>query len=346
MAPVPSLLRGFSAPVKFQYPYTRADLAFLFAHDSDSFNRWEAGQRLATDVLLEMATDVEDGWKVEAPENFLQAFRVALNDQATDPALLSLALTLPGEPELAEAMGVADPGAIHEARQGLRTALAEKLGGDFRSVMAQMQDDGLYSLAPEAIGRRSLKNLCLAYLSMLDDAVVHTECFERFLDADNMTDRMAALTCLVHNRLPKWEEALAAFYHRFQQDPLVVDKWFSLQATAPGLETLGNVRALMEHPAFTMRNPNRVRSLIGAFAQGNPACFHDLSGEGYAFVADRILELDDLNPQVAARMIAPLSRWRRYDEERQALMRAQLERIQRREKLSSDVGEIVAKSLL
>ncbi len=346
MAPVPSLLRGFSAPVKVQYPYTRADLAFLFAHDSDAFNRWEAGQRLATDVLLEMATDVEDGWKVEAPGNFLQAFRVALNDQATDPALLSLALTLPGEPELAEAMGVADPGAIHEARQGLRTALAEKLSDDFRSVMAQMQDDGLYSLAPEAIGRRSLKNLCLAYLSMLDDAVVHADCFDRFVDADNMTDRMAALTCLVHNRLPKWEEALAAFYHRFQQDPLVVDKWFSLQATAPGMETLGNVRALMEHPAFTMRNPNRVRSLIGAFAQGNPACFHDLSGEGYAFVADRILELDDLNPQVAARMIAPLSRWRRYDEQRQQLMRAQLERIRRREKLSSDVGEIVAKSLL
>ena len=160
-----------------------------------------------------------------------------------------------------------------------------------------------------------------------------------------MTDRMAALTCLVHNQLPKWEEALAGFYHQFQEDPLVVDKWFSLQATSPRPETLSRVRELMAHPAFTMRNPNRVRALIGAFAHGNPALFHDLSGDGYAFVADRILELDALNPQVASRMIAPLSRWRRYDSARQALMKAQLQRIRGAQKLSSDVGEIVQKSL-
>jgi aminopeptidase N len=157
---------------------------------------------------------------------------------------------------------------------------------------------------------------------------------------------MAALTCLVHNRLSKWEEALAAFYHQFENDPLVVDKWFTLQATSPQPETLAGIEVLMEHPAFTMRNPNRVRALVGAFAQGNPARFHDLSGAGYAFLAERVIELDELNPQVAARMVAPLSRWRRYDSERQRLMRAQLERIQGQEKLSADVGEIVTKSLL
>ncbi len=345
VSPIPSLLRDFSAPIKALYPYQRAELAFLFANDSDAFNRWEAGQRLATSVILEMAERVQAEQDLNVPADFLQAFRVALQDKNVDPALLSLALTLPGEMELAEAMGVADPGAIHIARQELRKALALELNVEFTQVLSEMHDDGLYSLEPEAIGRRSLKNLCLSYLALFDDSAFHQDLFERFVEADNMTDRMAALTCLVHNRLPKWEEALAAFYHQFENDPLVVDKWFSLQATSPQPATLTEIIDLMGHPAFTMRNPNRVRSLIGAFAQGNPACFHDLSGAGYEFLADRVIELDALNPQVAARMIGPLSRWRRYDSKRQPLMVAQLERIQSQEKLSSDVGEIVQKSL-
>jgi aminopeptidase N len=345
VAPVPSLLRGFSAPVKCHYPYRREELAFLFAHDSDSFNRWEAGQRLATDVLLTLIDGIKDGRKPEVPEDFLAAFRTALADKNADPALLALALTLPGEMELAEAVTIADPGAIHAARYGLRRALALALEDEFSAVMAAMQDNGLYSLDSQAIGRRSLKNLCLGYLALLNDSEIDQACFSQFVEADNMTDRMAALTCLVHNRLPKWEEALAAFYHQFQNDNLVVDKWFSLQATSPRQETLTVVKELMAHPAFTMRNPNRVRALVGAFAHGNPAFFHDLSGAGYEFLADRVLELDALNPQVAARMISPLSRWRRYDGERQLLMRSQLERIQGQEKLSTDVGEIVGKSL-
>jgi aminopeptidase N len=345
VAPVPSLLRDFSAPVKVNYPYSRAELAFLFAHDSDSFNRWEAGQRLATDVLLEMISHIEDGWQAEAPKDFLEAFRTALADEAADPALLALALTLPAEMELAEAMTTADPGAIHTARQGLRRVLATELVGEFKRVMTVMEDDGVYSLEPQAIGRRSLKNLCLGYLTLLPEVEIHQRCFDQFVDADNMTDRLAALTCLVYNRLPKWQEALAAFYHQFEDDSLVVDKWFSLQASSPQEETLDRVLELMGHPAFTMRNPNRVRALIGAFAHGNPACFHELSGAGYAFVANRVLELDTLNPQVAARMVAPLSRWRRYDCTRQKLMCEQLERIRSQAGLSSDVGEIVTKSL-
>ena len=345
VTPVPSLLRDFSAPVKVHYPYDREELAFLFANDSDAFNRWEAGQRLATNLLLEMVGDIRAKRVVEVPGDFLAAFRSALQDRDADPALLSLALTLPGEMELAEAMGVADPGAIHIARQVLRKTLAAALHEDFTAVLGTMQDDGLYSLTSEAIGRRSLKNLCLGYLALLDIPSIQQNCFDRFVDADNMTDRMAALTCLVHNRLPRWEEALAAFYHQFESDPLVVDKWFTLQATSPQPETLTEIEALMAHPDFTMRNPNRVRSLVGAFAQGNPALFHDLSGAGYAFLADRVIELDALNPQVAARLVSPLSRWRRYDSERQGLMKTQLERIQRQENLSTDVGEIVGKSL-
>jgi aminopeptidase N len=343
--PVPSLLRDFSAPVKVRYPYSRHELAFLFANDGDAFNRWEAGQRLATEVLLEMVAEIQSGRPGHVPADFLAAFRAALTDRDADPALLALALTLPGEMELAEAMAIADPGAIHAARQGLRAALAKELSDEFRTAMAAMHDDQLYSLEPRAIGRRSLKNLCLGYLALLAEPGIHQACFEQFIEADNMTDRMAALTCLVHNHLPKWDEALAGFYHQFQDDPLVVDKWFSLQATSPRPETLDRVGELMAHPAFTMRNPNRVRALIGAFAYGNPALFHDMSGDGYAFVADRILELDALNPQVASRMIAPLSRWRRYDSARQTLMKDQLQRIRGAKTLSSDVGEIVQKSL-
>jgi len=345
MAPVPSLLRDFSAPVKLHYLYSRQGLAFLFAHDSDSFNRWEAGQRLATDVILEMVADIVRNKEPQIPEVFLTAFRSALTDKAADPALLALALTLPGEMELAEAMSIADPAAIHAARKTLRKGLVVELEDEFTAVMEVMQDKNLYSLEPKAIGRRSLKNLCLSYLTLLDHPEIEKVCFDQFVEADNMTDRMAALTSLVHNCLPKWEESLAAFYHQFQDDPLVVDKWFSLQATSPRQETLAKVQELMEHTAFTMRNPNRVRALVGAFAHGNPASFHDLSGAGYEFVADKVLELDTLNPQVAARMVAPLSRWRRYDDKRQSLMRAQLDRIQGQENLSADVGEIVQKSL-
>ena len=345
LSPVPSLLRNFSAPVKAHYPYSREELAFLFACDSDAFNRWEAGQRLATEVMLEMIDDLGADRQPDVPGDFLSAFRCALTDKSADPALLALALTLPSEMELAEAMTIADPGAIHTAREVLRKALALELQSEFNAVILAMQDKGLYSLQARAIGRRSLKNLCLSYVTLLPESGIHQVCFEQFAGSDNMTDRMAALTCLVYNRLPKWQEALAAFYHQFQDDSLVIDKWFSLQASAPHLETLAKVRELMEHPAFTMRNPNRVRALIGAFAHGNPACFHDLSGAGYAFVADRVLELDALNPQVAARMVSPLSRWRRYDSGRQQLMRRQLERIQAQDRLSTDVGEIVQKSL-
>jgi aminopeptidase N len=345
VAPVPSLLRGFSAPVKISYPYSRQELAFLFAHDSDAFNRWEAGQRLATEVLLEMIAESARGGQPQAPADFLAAFRTALTDRSADPALLALALSLPGEMELAEAMTIADPGAIHHARQTLRNSLALELYGEFTAAMVAMQDHGLYSLEPMAIGRRSLKNLCLGYLALLDKREIQQVCFDQFIDANNMTDRLAALTYLVHNHLPKWEEALAAFYHQFEEDPLVVDKWFTLQSTSPQPETLARVRELMGHPAFTMLNPNRVRALVGAFAHGNPALFHDLSGAGYAFVTDRVLELDPLNPQVAARMMAPLSRWRRYDSDRQTLMRQQLERLRAQAGLSSDVGEIVQKSL-
>ncbi len=343
--PVPSLLRDFSAPVRLQFDYSDADLAFLFANDSDAFNRWEAGQRLASRCLLSMIADLQVGREPVRPQLFLEAFRQALADRAADPALLSLALTLPGEGELAEAMVVADPGAVHAARQTLRLMLASELETELYAVMQLMEDKALYSLSPEAIGRRSLKNLCLAYLSLLRTEGIAGYGFRQFTAADNMTDRLAALTCLVHGKLDRWEESLAAFYHQYQDDPLVVDKWFTLQATAPGQETLDQVRQLMEHPAFNLKNPNRMRALVSAFAHANPAGFHAEAGAGYRFVADQVIALDAFNPQVAARLVGSLIRWRRYNQARRQLMREQLERISQRDGLSRDVGEIVGKAL-
>jgi aminopeptidase N len=339
------LLREFSAPVQLHFEYGDEELAFLFAHDSDAFNRWEAGQRLASRLLLGQIDQIRAGHEPGLPDLFLDAFRKALLDRRADPALISLALTLPGEIELAEAMPVADPGAIHAARTRLRCNLAKTLAPELSAVMHQMRDTGIYAITPAAIGRRSLKNLCMAYLALLGSEEISEKCFHQFTDADNMTDRLMALTCLVHEKLPLWEEALAAFYHQYQDDPLVVDKWFTLQATAPGDATLDHVRQLMDHPAFNLKNPNRMRALVSAFAHANPACFHDVSGAGYHFVADQVLALDGFNPQVAARLVGPLIRWRRYDEGRQALMRAQLERISQRQGLSRDVAEVVGKAL-
>jgi aminopeptidase N len=243
-------------------------------------------------------------------------------------------------------MAVADPGAVHAARQQLRRRLAESLAGDFAAVMAAMQEPGSYQLNSAAIGRRSLKNLCLTYLSLLEAPEIAKACMVQFEGADNMTDRLAALTCLVSSAMPQREPALAAFYQRYQDDPLVVDKWFTVQATSSRVDTLLQVQALMQHPDFTLKNPNRVRALIGAFAHGNPARFHDPSGAGYRFLTDRVLELDPLNPQVAARMVSALSRWRRFDASRQAMMSSELERLQAQPGLSRDVAEIVSKSLL
>ena len=344
-APVPSLLRGFSAPVRVDFAYRSEELAFLFAHDSDPFNRWEAGQRLATQVLLAVIATLQAGDEPQVPASFVAAFRAALTDRQADPALLALALTLPGEIELGEALAVADPAVVHAARQQLRQTLAATLAGDFAAVMAAMRNSGPYSLEPAAIGRRSLKNLCLTYLALGETAEMAAACAEQYAAADNMTDRMAALACLANSGMPPREAALADFYQRYQGEPLVIDKWFTVQATSCRPDTLPQVATLLTHPAFTMKNPNRVRALVGAFAHGNPVRFHDPGGAGYAFLADRVIELDPLNPQVAARLVSALSRWRRYDAGRQELMRTELERIQAQPQLSRDVGEIVTRSL-
>ena len=343
--PVPSLLRGFSAPVRLRGDWPQADLALRMAHDSDPFNRWEAGQQLACEVLLRQVAAIRSGRAEDFDPRFVAAFRAALNDTESDPALLALALTLPTETYLGEQQEVIEPAAIHQAREGLRRHLAEALRDDFFRVYRRCRAAGPYRPEPAAIGRRGLKNLCLAYLMSLEDAAALSLCLEQFETADNMTDVLAALGCLASSDSPQRSRVLEAFYRQWRDDPLVLDKWFLLQATSRRPEALAEVRRLMVDPAFNIRNPNKVRSLIGAFCQGNPARFHSACGSGYGFCADQVLAIDPFNPQVAARLLGALSRWRRYDGARQGLMHKELERVLAAEGLSPDCYEIAAKSL-
>ena len=343
--PVPSLLRGFSAPVKVRLEQDDAELAFLFGHDPDPFNRWDAGQRLAQNRLLRLVAAAEAGQPLRLEEDFIAAFRQTLTHPDLDPALIAQALSLPAESYLADQCAVVNPQAIHEARQFVRRALAQGLRDDLLATYYANRTEGPYVFDADSMARRSLKNLCLGYLMELEEPGPLEHCLEQFRAGDNMTDVLAALTILADYDLPERAEALNQFHEQWQQDALVVDKWLGIQAGSRLEGTLGQVQALMRHPAFKLTNPNKVRALIGRFCAGNPVRFHAADGSGYAFLADRVLELDTLNPQIAARLVASLSRWRRYEPGRRALMQAQLERIQHAPKLSRDVYEIVAKSL-
>jgi aminopeptidase N len=343
--PVPSLLRGFSAPVNLVFDYSNEQLMFLLAHDSDPFNRWEAGQRLASGTILDLVSAYQDGRQMTLPRGFIDAFAGVLDEASPDRAFVAEALTLPGEDYLAELMEVVDFKAIHEAREFVRKTLAEGLREKFLSVCKASENHGAYRIDAAAAGGRSLKNLCLSYLATLDDRTGIELCMDQFRRADNMTDVMGALAPLAQTDCPERSETLSIFYDTWKGDPLVIDKWFSLQATSRLPGTLGEVRRLMDHPAFDIRNPNRVRSLIGAFCQSNPLRFHERDGSGYRFLGEQVIALNDLNPQMAARLLGALSNWRRFDEGRRELMKTELEKILALSNVSRDVYEIAAKSL-
>jgi aminopeptidase N len=343
--PVPSLLRGFSAPVKVEYDYRDEELMFLMAHDPDAFNRWDAAQTLSQRVILGLVEDLQSDRVPEVLAGFMAAFSNALADDDADPALLAEVLSLPSETYLGEQMDVVDVSGLHSAREAVRNAISRSLRDQLQSVYERSVGSGPYIPDPESIGRRALKNLCLGYLMQDPDAQASSLCLRQFEQADNMTDVMAALAALANADCPERAPALAAFADRWREDPLVMDKWFAIQATSRLQGTLDVVRGLMHHPCFSMTNPNRVRSLIGAFCSGNPVGFHASDGAGYRFLVDRVLELDPVNPQVAARLLRVMSRWRRYDAGRQGLMEAQLRRLLEVPELSRDVYEVVSKSL-
>jgi len=351
-APLPSLLRNFSAPVIVDYEYGDAELTFLLAHDSDAFNRWEAGQRLATRALLQLVGDVQAGRELKLDPALVSAFRTVLTDGTLNPAFREQALMLPAEAYLAERMGVADPAAIHRARLFMREGLARTLKAEWLAAYEANATPGTYSPDADSMAKRALRNLALGYLADSGDADMQALADRHYQHSDNMTDRFAALSALVNNFAPGREHALADFYERFEDDALVIDKWFSLQGMQrgevgphAGKRTIDTVRALMDHPAFNLRNPNRARSLIFSFCSGNPAQFHAEDGSGYTFWADQVLALDAINPQVAARLARVMDRWQKYEMPLRERMRAALERVAASSTLSRDVREIVGKAL-
>jgi aminopeptidase N len=343
--PVPSLLRGFSAPVNLRFDYGESDLALLMANDADAFNRWEAGQRLALSLMLRGIGELRAGGKPVFPDSFVDAFRRTLENAATDPAFAAEALGLPSEAYLAEQMDEVDADAIHAVRVGLRRHLAESLKTELLAAYRIFSTPGEYSPDAASAGRRALRNLCLGYLMELDDTAIRSLCLKQFVAAGNMTDAMAALAAFANTDCVERATVLEKFYAKWKDEPLVVDKWFGVQATSRLPGTLADVKKLMAHPAFSIKNPNRARSVIGSFCNGNHVRFHAADGSGYAFAADQVIALDALNPQVAARLARAFDRWRKFDPARQAHAREALERIRGTPALSKDTMEVVTKSL-
>ena len=345
--PVPSLLRDFSAPVILEFDYTPEQLTLLLAHESDAFNAWEAGQRLASTLILDAAAAIAAGQAPVWPASFVDAARRLLQTQTQrGAAFVAEALTLPGESTLAEAMDVVDPDALHAARNALRRHLAEQLEGEFAGLYAALAPSAPYAPTSEQAGRRALRNLCLGYLTELDTAESRRLAMQHFRQADNMTDQFAALSVLANiiDDCPERQEALDAFYGRWQHEALVVDKWLQVQSTSRRPDTLATVKALTAHPAFDIGNPNKIYALIRAFG-ANLARFNAADGSGYAFIADRILELHDRNPQVASRLARCFDRWKKFDAGRQAHARQALERVRDHAGLSRDVLEVVTRAL-
>ncbi len=341
--PVPSLLRGFSAPVRLQIERSDAELAFLLAHDSDAFNRWQAGQDLATRVLLQATAAVAAGQSVELAPHLVEAFHAILADGSLDPSLKAYALTLPGESTLAEEMSAIEPQHLHQARCAVRDGLASALRAEWQDGYQRHQIEGPYRPAPEDIGHRRMRNLCLAYLTADGNAAGLELASHQFAQASNMSDSISALGCLVDHPGSARDGALAAFEQRWLDEALVLNKWFAIQAMADRPDLLEQIEKLLAHPAFDLRNPNRVRSVLRSFC-ANQSGFHRPDGACYQLLADRILELDALNPQIASRLVQPLGRWRRYAAPYREGMHAQLERLQQAQ-LSKDTYEVVSKSL-
>ncbi len=344
MRPLPSLLRGFSAPVKLQYAYTDEQLAFLARHDTDAFNRWSTGQELALRCLLaDVATRGRGGQPVLAGA-LHDLYAAILADSDTDPALAAEMLMLPAESYVADQLAVADPQAVHEVRQGMRRLLAQALRAPLLATYARFAASGTWNAEPQGIARRALRNAALDLLMALADEDIARVVQRQFDAADNMTDQFAALRAAVHGGLAGADEMLARFHRQWHDEALVVDQWFSVQVTSPAIDALARARELLRHPQFELTNPNRVRSLVASFAGGNPAQFHRADGEGYRFLAAQVIALDRVNPQIAARIAGQFSRWRCYGKDRQAQAAAALETILARPELSPNLYEVVHKA--
>jgi aminopeptidase N len=342
--PVPSLARDFSAPVIVDYPYDELALQHLLSFDSDPFNRWEAGQRLAMNLLLQGVADYRAGKPLQFPDYLAQAFGRVLADAGNDPAFAAEALALPPEVVVSEQLAEIDPQAVHEVRLAMRRFLAERLREPLLRAYEAFPTPGAYSPDAVASGRRALRNLCLAFLMDLGDAKARALCVAQLQQATNMTDAMAALSAIANCNCPERRPALDAFYAKWQDEALVVDKWLGVEALSRLPGTVDRVRALSMHPAFTLKNPNKVYALVGSFGV-NHVNFHAPDGSGYQLMMELALALDAINPQVASRMVRNFERFRRFEPGRQALMRGVLQKIAATPGLSKETGEVVGKAL-
>ena len=343
--PVPSLLRGFSAPVKLAFDHSDEELALLAAHDSDPVNRWDAAQRSFVGAILGLARAQRGGESLSLPPLLRRIAGALLGDTASDPALIALALSLPDPAYVASLEPTLDPDGVMAAWTHVEKTLASEHREAFAAGYARHRPRAPYAPTPEQIGARSLANLCLRYLGALDDETAHGLAREQYDRADNMTDAIAALAALRDSVAPARDEIYGRFEAKWRDEPLVLDKWFALQARSLRPDTLATVRALLAHPRFNARNPNRVRSLVGSFALTNFARFNASDGSGYAFAADQVRALDATNPQVAATLAGAFNLWKRFAEPRRALMQRSLQRIARTPNLSPDVSEIVSRTL-
>jgi aminopeptidase N len=344
--PVLSTNRNFSAPIRLTANLSADDLRLMAARDSDPFNRWQAVQTLASALLVANVARIRAGQDPEVDEGLLNALAAILADKTLEPAFIAETLNPPSEADIAREIGRdVDPDAIFRARAALRTLIGLHLNAALTSTYQGLAETGPYSPDAVSAGRRLLKNVCLDLLAATQESHAIRLVAKQYQAADNMTDRIAALGTLSLHDVPERKAAFDDFYQRYRDDPLIIDKWFALQAMTPDPGTLDRVRALTEHAAFSMTNPNRVRSLIGSFAQGNPTQFNRPDGAGYEFVADRILALDPNNPQVASRMTTAFKSWRVLESGRRGLARAALQRIAGAPRLSRDVGDIVQRAL-
>ena len=346
--PVPSLLRGFSAPVVLEYDYSDRQLLTLLAHDTDPFNRWEAGQRLATARALAF---VRGGGEVRLDAPYVEAMRAVLRHPTLDAAFKELVLTLPAETYIAEQLDVVDPQRVHAVREGMREQLAQALHAEWEQAYEANKESGAYRPDPVSSGRRALAGLALTHLCIAargsGDTVWPGKAYQRFKDASNMTDRFNALAALVVAGHELATPALQRFHALFKDEALVLDKWFALQAGAPdrGGNVLPVVKQLMQHPDFHIRNPNRARSVIFSYCSANPGAFHRSDAAGYVFWGDRVIELDNINPQVAARLARALDRWRKLAEPQRSAAREAIARVAAKPDLSNDVREVVTRAL-
>ncbi len=343
--PVPSLFRMLSAPIRMENDLPDADLIFLMKHDSDAVNAWDAGQKLMIREILRLVDQVQKNQTLQLNADLVEAFGFVLAKNMKDKAFQSRGIALPSFEHVAQKMDVIDPDAISAARLFLRKELAKKFHALFSKHYNENTESGNFSTEPEAIARRKMKNTCLGYLASLEEPSTLELVLKQYHNANNMTDRACALSLLSNWNTPERKKVLEHFYTKWQQDPLVIDSWFSVQAQSQLASAFEDVQALLRHPAFDAQNPNRMRSLVGVFCKANAAHFHRKDGRGYEFAADQVINADRYNRQMAAALVRVFSQWRRYDSSRQTLMRTQLERIRKQDGLSSDVYELVSQIL-